>query len=161
MMRFAVLNAGGLYACTSFQEELHKRVDPDQLPVEYGGTGKLGLRSIDDLFIAKKAFEDFETPEFRAMLARDLPRTKLNLGSAEALEAAKFLDVARSQDANGGGAAAAAVNPKGAGYALLFLEVYAEPRVVALGGHMRVDATACLTFAFSTQCRYKKKKKKK
>lgn len=97
--------------------------------MEYGGTGKLGLRSIDDLFIAKKAFEDFETPEFRAMLARDLPRTKLNLGEAEALEAAKLLAVASNANNGGGAAAAVAVNPKGAGCVLFFLEPDAERRV--------------------------------
>ena len=55
-------------------------VDPDHLPVEYGGTGKYGIRSLDDMFDASKALACFRTPEFRAVLKKDINRAKLNLG---------------------------------------------------------------------------------
>lgn len=101
----------------SFQEELHRMIDPDQLPIEYGGTGRFGFKSIDDLFDSKKAFACFETPQYRAMLARDFTRTKLNLtehGEAEAA-AAKF-EQNNMYDEITSKEVALAVNPKGAGY---------------------------------------------
>ncbi len=111
-------------------------VDPAQLPVEYGGTGELGFKSIDELFEGAKAMGVFETPEYRAILAQDLRRTKLNLGEEEGVAAAALLEAAvrkdndeRSGGAGGGGGGGGgggadgadaggggtAVNPKGAG----------------------------------------------
>jgi len=104
-----------MFVC-SYQEELHKRVHPDYLPVEYGGTGKLGFRSTDELFSGDTAFPEFSTPEFRAMLRRDFWRTALNVGGEAAAEqAAAMLDAAPTgvQAVNGSDMP---VNPKGVGY---------------------------------------------
>lgn len=66
-----------------FRKVLHTVVDPSNLPVEYGGTGEHGFKTLDELFDYDKAFGVFDTPEYHAAVAAD-PRNAEYLASASA-----------------------------------------------------------------------------
>ena len=89
---------------------------PDQLPVEYGGTGKYGFKSIRELFDSEKSFAAFESPEFNAVLEKDFNRTALNLGKEGAIAAAARLLEHSTAKGMGDVDTASLVNPKGVGY---------------------------------------------
>ena len=48
---------------SDYHTDLHQYVHPDNLPIEYHGTGKLGLQTLDDLYTPEKAYGIFRIAE--------------------------------------------------------------------------------------------------
>lgn len=48
---------------SDYHTDLHQYVHPDNLPIQYHGTGKLGLQTLDDLYIPEKAYGIFRIAE--------------------------------------------------------------------------------------------------